>query len=201
MKAPWIFIALALGLIFACGEQVNSAAPPPAASAPPPAKPAGAASTAASASIGAAPSGSAALHIVDGDFIEGDTNRDPFRAFVAVSPSSSVKMPVSAVTILPVILKNYSIEELKLVAIIQAGDYPRALFIDPTGQDYILRRGMLLGKPEIMHPPNTTQSYPLYWKIDSIKPAEVVLIREDPTHPESVPTYREVLLHLASEGT
>ena len=196
MKATKVILALGFALFLACGEQITTPSPTPIPSA---AAPSTHPAPSASASLSVAASPSAQLQIVDGDFVENDGNRDPFRSFLAAAPSSSVNIPVSTVTILPVILKNYSIDELKLVAIILSGDYPRALFIDPTGQDYILRRGMLLGKPEIMHPVNSMQVYPLYWKVDAIKSSEVVLIREDPTHPEAVPIYREIPLHLASE--
>ncbi len=183
--------ACALGLLgVACSTPVQPAPPAPAASAAP--KPAAVASASASAS------GSAiALTFNEGDFTESDSNRDPFHDFGrAFLPASDTK----AVPQYTVILDKFGIDELKLVAIVNSGDGPRAMFIDPHGKGWTVMRGMHIGRGEnVKLGTGTLTSYPLYWKIDRIKENEVVLVREDSLHPEVAPTYREIPLHIDGE--
>jgi hypothetical protein len=74
------------------------------------------------------------------------------------------------------------------------------MFVDPTNKGWIVTRGMHLGRGEVVKlGPGTMSAYPLYWKVDRIKPDQVVLVREDTLHPEVQPTYREIPLHTESD--
>lgn len=190
---PLAFVAGAcvLGLLGgACGGTPQPPAPGPAPAAAP--KPATVASASASAS-----SSSITVVFNEGDFSESDSNRDPFHDFGrAFLPASDTK----AVPQYTVVLDKFGIDELKLVAIVNAGDGTRAMFIDPHGKGWTVMRGMHIGRGEnVKLGTGTLTSYPLYWKIDRIKENEVVLVREDSLHPEVAPTYREIPLHVEGE--
>src|SRR5207253_3100774 len=126
-------------------------------------------------------------------FTESDSSRDPFHPFTQViKPTGETKV----VPQYQVVLEKYAIDELKLTMIVNAGDGPKAMFIDPTGKGWVVTRGMHLGRGEMVKlGAGAMTSYPLYWKVDRIKPSEVVLVREDTLHPEVQPTYREIQLH------
>ena len=171
------------------GNPANSAG---AAPAPPPPRPSGLASA---SNLPPLP----APNFVEADFTESDSSRDPFhdfaKLFVPVAASANVPQ-------YPVILDKFGIEQLKLVAIVQAGDGIRAMFVDPNGKGWVVTRGMHVGRGEMVRlGTGVTSTYPLYWKVDRIKPDSVVLVREDTLHPEVAPTYREIFLHTDSEKT
>lgn len=205
-RASLVVLAILGGLAFAaCGEdapvQVGGGAP----GAPPPAAPR--ASASASSSVAALPP----AVLSEGDFSENDSNRDPFHNFARIfAPTvSSAAAPEYTV-----ILDKYSVDELKLVAIVSSTDGARAMFVDPQGKGWVVTRGMHLGKGEIVKiGTGATMSYPLYWRIDQIKPSqsyldrgpdgqmtyltkpgEVVLAREDPLHRDQPPTYKPIVL-------
>lgn len=175
-----------------CGTE-GSAPPPPPEGAPPPAAPPPAlASAAASGSAAPIP-----VTFTEADFTESDSSRDPFHAFTqVVKPAGEVKAGPEYT----VVLEKFTVDELKLVAIVSGGDGMRAMFVDPTGKGWVVTRGMHLGKGEtIKVGPGAMSSYPLHWKVDRIKTGEVVLVREDTLHPEVQPTYREIPLHTEGE--
>lgn len=188
---PIAVVGASLALVFVgCGTPVIDAPP----SAPAAAKPAAKASASGSASAAAT-----VLAYNEADFTESDSSRDPFHPF------GQVIKPTGEAKIVPeykVVLEKYAVDELKLTAIVSAGDGPKAMFVDPTGKGWIVSRGMHLGRGEMVKiGPGASTSYPLYWKVDRIKPSEVVLVREDSLHPEVQPTYREIQLHPEAEKT
>lgn len=187
---PVAVVGATLCLVFVgCGSS-SSAPPPPPAAAKPLAK------ASASASVSAAPT---VLAFSEADFTESDSSRDPFHPF------AQVIKPTGETKVLPqyqVVLEKYAVDELKLTAIVSAGGQPKAMFVDPTGKGWIVTRGMHLGRGEMVKiGVGASTSYPLYWKVDRIKPSEVVLVREDALHPEVQPTYREIPLHPEGEKT
>jgi type IV pilus assembly protein PilP len=189
---PIGIVAATLSLIFVgCGSN-NSAPPPPPPAGPP--KP-----VAAKASASASASAPTVIAYTESDFTESDSSRDPFHPFAQViKPTGETKV----VPQYQVVLEKYAIDELKLTAIVNAGDGPKAMFVDPTGKGWIVMRGMHVGRGEMVKlGAGATTSYPLYWKVDRIKPTEVVLVREDTLHPEVQPTYREIPLHPEGEKT
>lgn len=187
-------VAFALaGTVFAfaaqgCGS-TTAPPPPPTATAP---KPVASASASASAS-----SSAGAIVFNEADFTESDSSRDPFHPFAqVVKPTGETKV----VPQYQVVLEKYAIDELKLVAIVNSGDGMKAMFVDPQGKGWVIARGAHMGRGEMVKlGPGAMSSYPLYWKVDRIKPGEVVLVREDTLHPEVQPTYREIPLHVEGE--
>lgn len=189
---PVLFAATGLVLASAaqgCGS--SSGPPPPPTTAA--AKPAPKASASASAS-----SSASAVVFNEADFTESDSSRDPFHPFAQV-----VKPPTGEAKLVPqyqVVLEKYAIDELKLVAIVNSGEGMKAMFVDPQGKGWVIARGAHIGRGEMVKlGPGAMSSYPLYWKVDRIKPNEVVLVREDTLHPEVQPTYREIPLHTEGE--
>lgn len=158
------FLGLALGLA-ACGKDVVSSAPPP----PPVAR-------------NAAPVAPAVVAVkgpdfTENDFAENDHNRDPFRSFASLFVDRTNR---SVKNELPVILPQYAIDELKLVAIVLSGDYPRAMVLDPTGKGWVLRRGDYIGRPDTVHTGGTNGTdYQLNWRVDRVRDGDIVLSRED----------------------
>ncbi|MEO7091757.1 MAG: pilus assembly protein PilP [Polyangiales bacterium] len=167
----------------------NSNAPPPPPAGPRPA------AVASASNLPPLP----APNFVEADFTESDSSRDPFhdfaKLFVPVAASANIPQ-------YPVILDKFGIDQLKLVAIVQAGDGIRAMFVDPNGKGWVVTRGMHVGRGEMVRlGTGVTSTYPLYWKVDRIKPDSVVLVREDTLHPEVAPTFREIPLHTDGEKT
>jgi type IV pilus assembly protein PilP len=130
----------------------------------------------------------------ENDFAENDRNRDPFRSFASLFVDKGTRAVKNQ---LPVILPQYSIDELKLVAIVTRGDYPRAMLLDPNGKGWIIKRGDYVGRPDTVHTGGTNGTdYQLNWRVDRVRPSDIVLSREDrasgaaavtrviPLHPE-----------------
>jgi type IV pilus assembly protein PilP len=158
---------VALLALSGCGKDVinSSAAPPPVSRS---------ASPAPSAAVAATPKGA---ELSENDFAENDHNRDPFRSFASLFVDKSNR---SVKNELPVILPQYAIDELKLVAIVLAGDYPRAMVLDPTGKGWVLKRGDYIGRPDTVHTGGTNGTdYQLNWRVDRVREGEIVLVRED----------------------
>ncbi len=142
MKRLVLSLSLGLGIgatLLACaGDKIGTSSGPP----PPPAR-------------GATPGTDAgqpvlpkAAEFTENDFAENDHNRDPFRSYVSLFVDKGSRVAKNQ---LPVVLPQYAIDELKLVAIVMAGDYPRAMLLDPTGKGWIVRRGDYLGRPDTVH--------------------------------------------------
>lgn len=160
---------------------------PVAASSPLPA-------TAAAADAGAAAPSAPLPHMdfAESDFSEGDRNRDPFRSYSSVLGPETKKV---AHIQREVILSQFSIDELKLVAIVTGGEYPRAMFIDPQGKGWVVRRGDWVGRPEVVHVGGANGSdYQLNWRVDKVRDGDIVFTREDPAQPGVPPASRVVAL-------
>src|SRR5439155_22819040 len=99
-----------------------------------------------------------------------------------------------------VILSQYGVDELKLVAIVQGAEYPRAMFVDPRGKGWVLKRGDFVGRAETVHTGGTNGSdYQVNWRVDRVRDSDVVMIREDPARPNIAPTTRVIPLHPEAE--
>lgn len=159
-------------------------------------------STTAPVAAAAGPDGGAALapppiarmDFAENDFVESDRNRDPFRTYIATfAPPESKRVAQNQRA---VILPQFSIDELKLVAIVTGGDYPRAMVIDPGGKGWVLKRGDFVGRPEIVHIGGANGSdYQLNWRVDKVRDGDLVFLREDPAQPGIPPATRVVTLH------
>lgn len=176
-----------------CSDPVVTAPPPPKA-------PAGQVATstasagAAAASGGAGPSASAApppkVEIQETEFTESERSRDPFRSFAnsfAADAKTSVKPQVH------VILDQYALDELKLIGIVTRAEPAKAMLVDPTGKGFVIQRGQFVGRPETVQAAGASGSvYEVNWRVDRIRPSDVVLVREDPSNPD-VPTATRVI--------
>jgi type IV pilus assembly protein PilP len=190
MKARLVVTRLVIGafaaLTLACGDKVSTAPPPP-----PVRTSAGTAPTASSL-----PPQLRGPEYTENDFVESDRNRDPFRAFVAQGNAANHQ----ATNQRHVELGQYSIDELKLVAIVLGGDRPRAMFIDPTGKGTVVYKGTFICRPEIVRLGGSNgPEYQLNWRVDRIREGDVVLIREDPAQPAIPPATRVIPLHPETE--
>ncbi len=128
----------------------------------------------------------------ENDFVESDRNRDPFRTYIAlfVPTHDHVAQNQRAV-----VLPEYSIDELKLIAIVTGGDN-RAMVVDPSGKGWVLKRGDFVGRPEVVHIGGANGSdYQLNWRVDKVRDGDLVFLREDPAQPGIPPVSRVVTLH------
>jgi type IV pilus assembly protein PilP len=153
------------------------------------------ASAAPSATVAAlAPPPIARMDFAENDFVESDRNRDPFRTYIATfAPPERQR---TAQNQRAVVLPQFSIDELKLVAIVTGGDYPRAMVIDPGGKGWVLKRGDFVGRPEIVHIGGANGAdYQLNWRVDKVRDGDLVFLREDPAQPGIPPATRVVTLH------
>lgn len=134
----------------------------------------------------------------EGDFVESDQNRDPFRSFAAtLDDGQKERKPQNQRKVL---LSQYSLDELKLAAIVTGGDYPRAMLIDPGGKGWVLKRGDFLGRPDTVHVGGANGAdYQLNWRVDRVRAGDVVLVREDPAQPNLPPSTRVLALHPEGE--
>lgn len=131
----------------------------------------------------------------DEDFVEADTNRDPFRNYAAVK--RGVAQP--PVTTREVEMPTTGIDEMRVIAIVTGVADPRAMIVDRTGVGHVVRRGNYLGRAEVVQA-GGVEDLPvtLHWRVDRIRASEVVLTREDPTAPSRPPLAR--VLTLREEG-
>jgi type IV pilus assembly protein PilP len=177
-------ITAALPLAIACGSSPTVAPPPPPSRTPPP--------TAAAASASGLPPELKGPEYTENDFVESDHNRDPFRSFMVQNQSVNRE----ALNQRKVELAQYSIDELKLVAIVLGTDQNRAMFLDPSGKGTVVYKGTFVCRSEVVHVGgNNGPEYQLNWRVDRIRDGDVVLIREDPAQPAIPPATRVIPLH------
>lgn len=170
------------GAALACEDKVisssasssGSAAParaksaaPPAPSAPPPRAP-----------------------IDESEFVESELSRDPFRSYAksfVVRPSSA-----GADDSRVVLMKEYSLDELKLIGIVTRLEPAKAMLVDPTGKGHVIRRGQFVGRPDVVQGGSPGSNYQVNWRVDRIRESDVVFVREDPQN-RDVPTITRVV--------
>lgn len=163
----------------------QSGAPPPASAAPP---------------VAVAPPAPAIAKVefAENDFVESDRNRDPFRSYASLFAGPDKNRV--ATNQRAVILGQFSLDELKLVAIVTGGEYPRAMVLDPAGKGWVIKRGDFVGRPEIVHTGGANGAdYQLNWRVDKVRDGDIVFTREDPAQPGIPPASRVVTLHPESE--
>jgi type IV pilus assembly protein PilP len=177
-------LAVAPLLLLACGSPVSHGSDQPNAPKAAPAPPA-------PAVVKAGP------EYAESDFVENDRNRDPFRTYMNLFTDNQ-KRTFDAQR--KVLLSQFGLDELKLVAIVQSGDYPRAMVIDPRGHGQVLKRGDFVGRAETVHTGGTNGTdYQVNWRVDRVRDGDVVFIRLDPAQPNIAPATRVVPLHPAAE--
>jgi type IV pilus assembly protein PilP len=184
---PWATLAgwtLAL-LAMACSTPTSVSPPPPSRVA-----------SAGSAKVPGLPPELRGPEYTENDFVESDHNRDPFRSFLVQGQVVNKQ----ALNQRKVELAEYSIDELKLVAIVTGGERASAMFVDPGGRGTVVYRGTFLCRAEVVHLGGSNgPEYQLNWRVDRIRAADVVLIREDPAQPAIPPATRVVPLHPEAE--
>jgi type IV pilus assembly protein PilP len=115
----------------------------------------------------------------DDEFVEAEGNRDPFRSFAQAFVQREVVMP------------RTGIEEMRLIGIVSGVANPSAMLVDREGTGHTVHRGDYLGRPEVVQTGgDDAVPITLNWRVDRIRPEEVVLTREDPTAPNRPPLTR-----------
>lgn len=125
--------------------------------------------------------------------------RDPFRSFaptLAAPPTTDGEQ----------LLGDLALADLRLLAVVVSAHEPVAMVTDPSGFGTTLRRGMFVGRPEIVHRDDV--EYAVRWRVARITsshlrrdhegrlteaPAEMVFERADPTG-SGLPTERSLTI-------
>ncbi|HVH43671.1 MAG TPA: pilus assembly protein PilP [Labilithrix sp.] len=133
----------------------------------------------------------------ENDFAESDRNRDPFRTYAnVIGPEVKKVAHVQKEVILP----QFSLDELKLVAIVTGGEYPRAMVVDPGGKGWVIKRGDWVGRPEVVHIGGANGTdYQINWRVNKVREGDIVFTREDPAQPGIPPASRVIALRTDSE--
>jgi type IV pilus assembly protein PilP len=191
VRAAFATLGFAL-LVAACGSKpttttTNDAPPPPQRRVP----------VAASASNSAA---APRLELTEGDFTPSDQSRDPFRGYAEIFAATAGKKNATQQKI---VADRYSLDELKLVAVITGNTASRAMFVDPSGKGHVVTRGELVGRSESVRATaqKGIQSYEASWKVDRIREGDVVFIREDPERPNVAAATRVIALRPEGDPT
>lgn len=148
------------------------------------------------------------IPVTDQSFVESPAVRDPFRRF-----SNRIDI-ITTTDSRAVVLPRFALDELRLVAVVLGTDSPYAMVKDPTNAGTILRRGMYVGRQEIIRSNVEGRTdYAVHWRVARISPArlrrtpdgalaeipaEVVFEREDPLNPNAQVVERSVAM--ASQG-
>lgn len=192
----FILVITASALV-ACGNDpakaLNAANKGPAAAAAP-------APTAAPAPVvSAAPPPLPRMEFAENDFVESDRNRDPFRSYASMfAPEQNKRV---AQTDRQIVLPQYSLDELKLVAIVTGGEYPRAMVLDPGGKGWVLKRGDWVGRPDVVHVGGANGAdYQINWRVEKVRDGDIVFTREDPAQPGIPPATRVIALRPDAEN-
>lgn len=123
-------------------------------------------------------------------FVESERSRDPFRSYAQLFVEEERGSVTSQ---RQVVLDQYAIEQLRLVALVGGIDPPRAMLVDPSGVGHVVKRGQYVGRASVIQPTGGSgASYEVNWRVDRIRDGDMVLVRDDPTNPE-VPSATRVI--------
>jgi type IV pilus assembly protein PilP len=144
----------------------------------------------AAAASGAVPSPPPKVEVQETEFTESERSRDPFRSF-ATSFAQDTKVKVHSQR--EVILSQYALDELKLIGIVTRAEPAKAMLVDPSGKGFVIQRGQFVGRADVVQAPGASGAvYEINWRVDRIRPSDVVLVREDPANPD-VPSATRVI--------
>jgi type IV pilus assembly protein PilP len=130
------------------------------------------------------------VEVQETEFTETERSRDPFRSF-AKSFAQDTKARVHSQR--HVILSQYALDELRLIGIVTRAEPAKAMLVDPTGKGFVIQRGQFVGRPDVVQTAGASGTvYEINWRVDRIRPSDVVLIREDPANPD-VPSATRVI--------
>ena len=129
----------------------------------------------------------------DETFVELDVrNRDPFRSFATIFEAQ----PERTERDVPVQMPEVAVADMRLIAIISGVAQPRAMIQDPQGVGHTVRRGAYIGRSEVVQiGGRDSTAVRLNWRVERIRPGEVVLAREDPVAPDRPPMTRIMTLY------
>ena len=181
-------LLLALASVGCSDPPVVTASDAPSATPAAPAAPAPGPDAAANPGVAATPPPK--VEVQESEFTESERSRDPFRSF-AKSFSEDTKTKVHSQR--EVILSQYTLDELKLIGIVTRAEPAKAMLVDPTGKGFVIQRGQFVGRADVVQAAGASGTvYEINWRVDRIRPGDVVLIREDPTNPD-VPSATRVI--------
>jgi len=130
------------------------------------------------------------VEVQETEFTENERSRDPFRSFAATFVEDT-KAKVHSQR--EVILSEYALDELKLIGIVTRAEPAKAMLVDPTGKGFVIQRGNFVGRADVVQAAGSSgATYEINWRVDRIRPGDVVLIREDPSNPD-VPSATRVI--------
>ncbi len=189
-----LFCSIVGALTVGCGGETITVGPPPT---PPPSTIPVASTPTVVAVADVAPTGPTAMTYADQDFVEADTNRDPFRAYTNLFVPHTVE-PGHIQR--EVIMGQTAVDEMHLIAIVSGVANPSAMLVGHDGTGHTVHRGDFVGRAEVVQT-GGEDSVPvtLNWRVERIRDDAVILSREDPTAPNRPPLTREIALHDPSE--
>ncbi|MBX3271874.1 MAG: pilus assembly protein PilP [Sandaracinaceae bacterium] len=133
----------------------------------------------------------------DEDFVDSDSNRDPFRSYESMF---IIQVPEIDQGGRDVTMPDTGIDEMRLIGVVTGSANPRAMIVDRDGVGHVVRRGDYVGRSEVVQVGGTEQlPVTLNWRVDRIRDAEIVLTREDPTAPNRPPLTRVLMLRNEDE--
>lgn len=137
--------------------------------------------------------------LADPDFVEIEgQRRDPFRSYAAMFERERGTRVGPQV---PVLLGQFAVDQLRVIAIVSGIGTPRAMVVDPQGVGTIVRRGDYVGRGEVVRGGQDGSSeFEVNWRVANIRRGDVVLAREDPTSTTGTPVTRVLPLHTEAEG-
>jgi len=138
------------------------------------------------------------VEFTEADFVESEQSRDPFRdyghLFVDKADRNTERQRKVKADV-------FALDELKLVGIITRGQ-SSVMLTDPNGYGWVLYTGDFVGKPELVSVGGTDGAeVAINWRVDRIRPQDVVFIREDAAHPDIPPTTRVMPLYPSGEDS
>jgi len=136
----------------------------------------------------------------DESFVEVPSRRNPFRSFQEIFTTKKILEENKSQR--NVILGEYSINSLRLMAIVTGVGNPRAMLLDPNGKGHIIRRGDYVGRGELVERPDSEGGdIQINWRVSRIRgegkeeDRGIWLVRDDPTAPKEGQVTKFVPLH------
>lgn len=123
------------------------------------------------------------------DFNDAARTRDPFLSYAQEFANEAKKRVHSQ---RDVVLSDYSLDDLKLVGLVTGIRPARAMLLDPSKTGHVIHEGQFVGRAEVVQSGTSGTDYEINWRVDRIRDADVVLVREDPANPD-VPTATRVI--------
>ncbi len=123
-------------------------------------------------------------------FVESERSRDPFRSYAKAFVEDARGAVRSQRDVL---LDQYAIEELRLIALVTGSPPEMAMLVDPAGVGHVVTRGQFLGRATVVQPSGGVgAAYEVNWRVDRIRDGDLVLVRDDPSNPD-VPSSTRVI--------